>query len=126
MFVQSSATSVMGIHIVHKMFKSCLFSLSLWSVHPSEPMKHFPCFRKTCYKSLGKTFPLHPPKFLMSFFSHCPFPRLLISYYTLLFPAFLFNFPPIFLNSPYIFKMFLCSLYVYTKLSFPYQNVIFP
>src|SRR6218665_2273267 len=30
-------------------------------------MKHSPSFRKTCYKSLGKTFPRHPPKFLMTF-----------------------------------------------------------
>src|SRR6218665_426803 len=26
-----------------------------------------PSFRQTCYKSVGKTFPLHPPKFLMIF-----------------------------------------------------------
>src|SRR6218665_2023814 len=36
---------------------------------------------------------------------------------------FLFNFPPILLNSPYIFKLFICS---YTKVSSTYQNVIFP
>src|SRR6218665_1516729 len=44
-------------------------------------MKHYsPSFRKPCYKSLGKTFPLHPPKFLMTFilvidrFPGCTFP----------------------------------------------------
>src|SRR6218665_1583334 len=34
------------------MFKSCLYR----DVHPSEPMKYYPCFRKTCYKKSRKNF----------------------------------------------------------------------
>src|SRR6218665_2031136 len=46
------------------MFKSCLYR----GINPSEPMEYSPSFRKKhVTKSLGKTFPLHPPKFLMTF-----------------------------------------------------------
>jgi len=35
---------------------------------PPEPMKHSPCFRTTCYKSIGKNFrkTFSPQKFLLS------------------------------------------------------------
>ena len=62
--VQSSATSVMAStpNVQIMLIQGRPSSLNLWSIIPPLSEKHVT-------KSLGKTFPLHPPKFLMTFFS---------------------------------------------------------
>src|SRR6218665_1361257 len=73
-------------------------------------------------KVYRKNFPVHPQKFLMIFLDIVRFPGFKFPNMPSYFHPFLFHFPPILLNSPYIFKMFLCS---YTKLSSPTKMLYF-